>query len=302
MRGQTPVQLGILCFAESALPVCQRLHAGGLPFLLLNPGISCAGLAGHTRATLDELLAALPRPRTLWLIEPEQPLPQLMPLLLQALDTGDLIVDAGPTPYLESMRRARTAHANGFAYLDVGLSLNVWAAKYGFALMVGGDLPTIEATLPVLDLLAPLPRHGWLHCGPVGAGAFMRQVQREIETSVLRCLTDAHQTFDPQQTLQPAHHHLAPLWQQGSELRQKLAALAADYLCHTDPDQPFTPFLATAAPDPGLLPGIPQSWPALELARMIQFAADSSQHFERQIMALLQAYPGGFGASPAGAG
>lgn len=125
---------------------------------------------------------------------------------------------------------------------------------------------------------------------------FIRRLQREIENAVIQCLAQAHRKFDPSQAPPSAQEQLAPLWQQGSELRQKLSAQATEYLCHVDPDQPFSAFFPPLAEHASLLQHpYPHSWPALELARMIQLTSSSSQYFEQQIMALLRSHPNGFG-------
>lgn len=292
------MQLGVICFAASALALCRRLRAREQPFALLCPGVDSAELAPVAHATLAQLFAALPAPRTIWLLEPELPIAPVFPGLLQSMSPGDVIVDAGFCSATEAMHRERQAQELGVGYADVGISLNVWGARYGFAMLVGGEAATLQQAADGLNALAPLPQGGWLHCGPAGSGLFIRSLQREIESAVMRCISQAHQNFDPQQAAQPAEQQLAPLWQQGSELRQKLATLAADYLCQVDPDRPFISYFPPQTEAAAQLPHpYPHSWPALELARMIQFASSSSQQFEQQIISLLRNYPNGFGGA-----
>ncbi len=294
-----PVSLGVICFAASALALCRRLRASGQAFALLSPGVDSAELAPQAHATLAQLFAALPAPRTIWLLEPELPLAPVFPGLLQSMSAGDVIVDAGFCSATEAMQRERQAQQQGVGYVDVGIALNQWGAHYGFAILAGGTVAALQQAADGLNALAPLPQRGWLHCGPAGSGLFIRSLQRAIESAVMHSISQAHQNFDPQQTLQAAEQQLAPLWRQGGELRQKLAAQAAAYLCHIDPDRPFTAFFPPLAEHGALLPHPPpHSWPALELARIIQFASSSSQHFEQQIVNLLRNYPDGFGSTP----
>ena len=124
---------------------------------------------------------------------------------------------------------------------------------------------------------------GTLTTGSLSCTA-MRQLQRTVEDAVARSVSRAHQDFSTTGQLEINYPQIAQLWQEGSELRQSLQQQANRYLQQVDPDQPFEPFFASHSDTPG------HSWPALELARIIQFAVDGSQHFEQQVLTLLRRF------------
>ncbi|TXH05134.1 MAG: hypothetical protein E6R09_02430 [Rhodocyclaceae bacterium] len=283
------MQRGIICFSEAALWLCRRLAASQQTFALLCPGTDPAGLATQACQTLPELLGRLHPAREIWLLEPEPRVLPVFEMLLSDLLAGDVVVDAGNTDFRIAIQRQQQAALQGVAYVDVGIYLNPWGPQYGFALTVGGDHPALQQVAATLDALAPVPQQGWLHCGPAGSGLFMRQLQRTVEQAVARSVSRAHQDFH-RNGLQDIHYpQIAQLWQEGSELRHALQQLAGSYLGQVDPDQAFEPFYAVSHAD-----AAGHSWPALELARIIQFAADGSQHFEQQILALLRSAPGSY--------
>lgn len=289
------MQLGVICFSDSALSLCRRLVVAQQSFSLLCPGTNPAELAMHACATLPELLARLGQQKLIWLLEPDPPVLPVFDMLLEDLSAGDVIVDAGNTPFIESMARQQRAAAKGVGYIDVGIYLNPWGPQYGFALMVGGDQPALQQAAFSLDALAPKAQQGWLHCGPPGSGLFMRQLQRSVEQAVARSVSRAHQNFSNGEPQEIGYQQIAALWQEGSELRQILQQQVSDYLSRVDPDQPFAAFFETPLSANGSPPHT-ESWPAMELARIIQFAAAGTHHFEQQILTLLRTAPGGCSA------
>ncbi|MFO1385250.1 MAG: NAD(P)-binding domain-containing protein [Chitinivorax sp.] len=241
-------------------------------------------MADLTCQTLPALLGRLQPAREIWLLEPEPRVLPVFEMLLADLQAGDVIVDAGNTDFSVAIQRQRQAALLGVGYVDVGIHLNPWGPQYGFALMVGGNQAQLLQAQSGLDALAPMPQRGWLHSGPPGSGLFMRQLQRTVEDAVARSVSRAHQDFSTTGQLEINYPQIAQLWQEGSELRQSLQQQANRYLQQVDPDQPFEPFFASHSDTPG------HSWPALELARIIQFAVDGSQHFEQQVLTLLRRF------------
>lgn len=289
------MQLGVICFSDSALSLCRRLIVSQQSFNLLCPGTDPAELAVHACATLPELLARLGSQKLIWLLEPDPPVLPVFDMLLEDLTAGDVIVDAGNTPFIEALSRQQRAATKGVAYIDVGIYLNPWGPQYGFALMVGGDKPALLQAAFSFDALAPMAQQGWLHCGPPGSGLFMRQLQRSVEQAVARSVSRAHQNFSNGGPQEISYQQIADLWQDGSELRQILQQQANDYLSRVDPDQPFAAFFEAPIGTSGVTHHA-ESWPAMELARIIQFAADGTHHFEQQILALLRTAPSDFSA------
>jgi 6-phosphogluconate dehydrogenase len=158
-----------------------------------------AGAAGAI--TYEELVAQLEPPRVLWLMIPAAAVDGVIDGLRPLLARDDVIVDAGNSHFQEDLRRARPLAADGVHHVDVGTSGGVWGRTRGYCQMVGGDRAIVERIAPILTALAPsvsaAPRtpgrggapapeeQGWLHCGPHGAGHFVKMVHNGIEYGLM---------------------------------------------------------------------------------------------------------------------
>jgi 6-phosphogluconate dehydrogenase len=153
-------------------------------------------------ASLEELVASLPTPRTVWLMLPAGEITERsLTEVVQLLEPGDAVVDGGNTHYVDDLSRAAALEPLGIHYVDVGVSGGVFGLDRGYCLMVGGDDEVFERLDPVFRSLAPgvetAPRtrgrvgepaaveHGYLHCGPVGAGHFVKMVHNGIEYGLM---------------------------------------------------------------------------------------------------------------------
>ena len=155
-------------------------------------------------ASLEELVAALDAPRHVWLMVPAAYVHATVEQLAPLLDRGDTIVDGGNSWYRHDVDRAGPLAADhGIDYLDVGTSGGVFGLERGYCLMVGGDAGAVSRMAPIFDALAPglaaaertparaaagepaSVEHGWLHCGPSGAGHFVKMVHNGIEYGMM---------------------------------------------------------------------------------------------------------------------
>jgi 6-phosphogluconate dehydrogenase len=150
---------------------------------------------------LDELLRKLDRPRALWLMVPAAVVDGLVEQLADRLEAGDVLIDGGNSYYKDDIARAERLTPRQIHYLDVGTSGGVWGLERGYCLMIGGEAVAVERLRPVFEALAPgigdLPRtegrvgapapaeQGWLHCGPHGAGHFVKMVHNGIEYGIM---------------------------------------------------------------------------------------------------------------------
>jgi 6-phosphogluconate dehydrogenase len=153
-------------------------------------------------ASLEELVAALQAPRAVWIMVPAAVTGAVVDDLAPLLEAGDTVIDGGNSFYRDDIRRARSLADSGIAYLDVGTSGGVHGLDRGYCLMIGGDADAVTRLQPIFEALAPgveaAPRspsrlaeppgpaeHGWLHCGPSGAGHFVKMVHNGIEYGVM---------------------------------------------------------------------------------------------------------------------
>ena len=157
------------------------------------------GAAGST--SLADLVAKLNRPRAVWLMVPAAIVDRELADLTPHLDEGDTVIDGGNSYYHDDVRRAAMLKERGLHYLDVGTSGGVWGLDRGYCLMIGGDTEPVERLGPIFAALAPgvdaAPRtpgrekakgtaeQGYLHCGPSGAGHFVKMVHNGIEYGLM---------------------------------------------------------------------------------------------------------------------
>ena len=166
-------------------------------------------------SSLDELAAKLKAPRVVWLMVPAATVDKTLSDLAGRLQKGDIIVDGGNSCYTDDLRRVKELAPKGIHYVDCGTSGGVWGLERGYCLMIGGDAATVQYLDPVLAALAPgtgeIPRtpgreepggtagQGYLHCGPHGAGHFVKMVHNGIEYGIMACLCRGLQHPAPRQ-------------------------------------------------------------------------------------------------------
>lgn len=152
-------------------------------------------------ASLAEFSKKLKSPRTIWMMVPAAVVDLTLKALIPLIESDDVILDGGNSYYLDDIRRSADLRQTGIHYVDVGTSGGVWGSKRGYCLMIGGDDAVVQRLDPIFSALAPdidsAPRtpgrekaggtaeHGYLHCGPSGAGHFVKMVHNGIEYGIM---------------------------------------------------------------------------------------------------------------------
>jgi len=158
-------------------------------------------LGARGLTSLQAFVAALAPPRAVWVMVPAAAVDDLLAQLVPLLQRGDIVVDGGNSYYHDDLRRAAALRESGIQHVDVGTSGGVAGLERGYCLMVGGEDATVQRLAPVFATLAPGPGtseptpgrradagtadQGWLHCGPHGAGHFVKMVHNGIEYGVM---------------------------------------------------------------------------------------------------------------------
>ena len=189
------MQLGMVGLGRMGGNMTVRLSQAGHDVKTFDPKVD------STSSTLEELAGQLDAPRSVWLMVPAGIVDSIVSELAPHLAEGDTIVDGGNSYYVDDLRRSRGLEERGIHYVDVGVSGGVWGLRRGYCLMVGGDDEAVERLRPVFEALAPgvdaAPRtlgregdpapeeQGWLHCGPSGAGHFVKMVHNGIEYGIM---------------------------------------------------------------------------------------------------------------------
>jgi 6-phosphogluconate dehydrogenase len=152
-------------------------------------------------ASLSDLVKKLKKPRALWLMVPAAAVDKTIADLLPHLEAGDILIDGGNSYYVDDIRRAQELAAKRIHYVDVGTSGGVWGLERGYCMMIGGEKDVVQHLDPIFSALAPgrgdIPRtpgrekldgtaeQGYLHCGPNGAGHFVKMVHNGIEYGIM---------------------------------------------------------------------------------------------------------------------
>jgi 6-phosphogluconate dehydrogenase len=175
-------------------------------------------------STLEDLVAGLQPPRTVWVMVPSgDPTEQTILALAAVLDTGDTIVDGGNTKWHDDVRRAEALQVQGIHYVDVGTSGGVWGLEIGYCMMVGGEEEPVQRLAPILDVLAP--PDGWRHFGGAGAGHFVKMVHNGVEYGIMQAYAEGFELMYKSRF--PIElREVAGLWNRGSVVRSWLCELA----------------------------------------------------------------------------
>ena len=201
------MQLGMIGLGRMGSNMVRRLLKGGHECVVFDrsaaavTGMVEAGAAGT--ASLAAFAGHLTAPRAIWLMVPVGAVDATIAGLLPHLEAGDILIDGGNSHYVDDIRRAKALAPKRIRYLDVGTSGGVWGLERGYCLMIGGDADAVRHLDPIFATLAPgrgdIPRtpgrdqlladgtaeNGYLHCGPSGAGHFVKMVHNGIEYGVM---------------------------------------------------------------------------------------------------------------------
>jgi 6-phosphogluconate dehydrogenase len=229
-------------------------------------------------ASLDELIQKLQRPRAAWLMVPAGVVDSTLADLVPKLSEEDIVIDGGNSYYIDDIRRASELKAKKIHYVDVGTSGGVWGLERGYCQMIGGEVPIVRRLDPIFATLAPpmdaAPRtpgreklpastaeHGYLHCGPSGAGHFVKMVHNGIEYGMMAAYAEGlavlknanvgkkeHATDAETTPLRDPEHYLydlkmadvAEVWRRGSVIASWLLDLTAQALATDQELQKFS--------------------------------------------------------------
>ena len=186
--------------------------------------------------SLEALVAALPAPRTVWVMVPAgAPTSATVDTLGDLLSPGDLVIDGGNSKFTDDVVHAAQLAPKGIGYLDVGVSGGIWGLDNGYGLMVGGDPELVERLMPVFDALRPQgPREeGFVHAGSVGAGHYAKMVHNGIEYGLMQAYAEGYELLVAKDIVTDVHGTLKA-WTRGTVVRSWLLDLLVRAL-ETDP-------------------------------------------------------------------
>ena len=199
------MQLGMIGLGRMGANMVRRLMKGGhecVAFDMTPASVQALAKEGATGATsLDDFISKLKQPRAIWLMVPAAVVDSTLAQLVPKLAKDDILIDGGNSYYIDDIRRAEELKKKGLHYVDVGTSGGVWGLDRGYCMMIGGENDTVQRLDPIFKTLAPgigdiertpgrekvkgTAEQGYLHCGPSGAGHFVKMVHNGIEYGVM---------------------------------------------------------------------------------------------------------------------
>jgi 6-phosphogluconate dehydrogenase len=337
------MQLGVVGLGRMGAGLAKRLALAGHDCVAFDRhAAALAALDGTTvrRApSLAELVAALGKPRTIWIMIPAAAVDAVIAEIRPLLAAGDTVIDGGNSHFADDLRRTRELESAGIHYLDVGVSGGVFGLELGFCLMIGGEAPVVARLAPIFAALAPsappdpareppsqTARHGYLHCGPSGAGHFAKMVHNGIEyglmaayaegLNLLKHASAGRATAVPDAETAPLEHPeryaydfdlaaIAEVWRHGSVIRSWLLDLAARSLARGPGLESFGGRVSdsgegrwTAAAAIEL--GVPA--PVLAAALSARFGSRGADDFANRLLSALRHEFGGHAEPPSAPG
>ena len=273
------MQIGMVGLGRMGANMVRRLMRGGhacVAYDVNSSSVAALTKDGATGArSLEAFVGLLTKPRAIWMMVPAAVVEETITALAQHLDAGDILIDGGNSHYVDDIRRAAALKAKGIHYVDAGTSGGVWGADRGFCLMIGGEPEIVRHLDPIFATLAPpadsAPRtparaatptsastaeRGYLHCGPNGAGHFVKMVHNGIEYGMMAAYAEGlnilrHANIGTQQhdqdaettPLRHADHYqydfnladVTEVWRRGSVVASWLLDLTANALAR-DPN------------------------------------------------------------------
>ncbi|MGH7003886.1 MAG: phosphogluconate dehydrogenase (NAD(+)-dependent, decarboxylating) [Alphaproteobacteria bacterium] len=337
------MQLGMIGLGRMGSNMAQRLMKHGHECVVHDTRaesmaeLKALGAKGST--SLEEFVSMLSSPRAIWLMLPAAVVDTVLAQLVPLLDRDDIVIDGGNSYYHDDIRRSEALKAKGVHYVDVGTSGGVFGLERGYCLMIGGEEATVKHLSPVFAALAPgkgsiavtesrpensgTADQGYLHCGPHGAGHFVKMVHNGIEYGLMAAYAEGlnilrnadiglrtHEVDAETTPLQHPEHYryefnlpdIAEVWRRGSVISSWLLDLTADAL-HGDP---ALENYAGRVSDSGegrwtLMAAIDEAVPAPVLSAALQerFSSRGNADFANKILSAMRSEFGGHAEKPA---
>ena len=338
------MQLGMIGLGRMGANMVRRLVRGGHDCVVFDMSPKAVEELAKENAigaaSLDDLVKKLHKPRALWLMVPAAAVDKTIADVLPHLEPGDVLIDGGNSYYIEDMRRAKALAPKGIHYVDVGTSGGVWGLERGYCMMIGGEEAVVKRLDPIFAQLAPgvgeidrtpgrekvggTAEQGYLHCGPNGAGHFVKMVHNGIEYGIMAAYAEGfgilraanvgkktHEIDAETTPLRDPEHYqydlnlpdVAEVWRRGSVIASWLLDLTAAALL----DDPGLTKFAGRVSDSGegrwtIKAAIDEAVPApvLTTALYERFSSRNEAEFQDKLLSAMRYEFGGHVEKPVG--
>ncbi len=265
------MQLGMVGLGRMGANMVRRLIKGGHECVVFDRSPKAVEELAKEKAvaagSLQDLVKKLQKPRAVWLMVPAAVVDKTIAEVVPALERNDILIDGGNSYYVDDIRRAKELAPKGIHYVDVGTSGGVWGLERGYCMMIGGEQPVVKHLDPIFATLAPgvggiartpgretaggTAEQGYLHCGPNGAGHFVKMVHNGIEYGIMAAYAEGlgilraanvgkqkHEIDAETTPLRDPEHYqydldlpdIAEVWRRGSVIASWLLDLTASAL------------------------------------------------------------------------
>ena len=265
------MQIGMIGLGRMGANMARRLLAGGHQCVVFDRSPKAVQELTQEKAvgasSLADFVKKLEKPRAVWLMVPAAVVDKSIADLLPLLEKGDILIDGGNSYYIDDIRRAKELASMGIHYVDVGTSGGIWGLERGYCMMIGGEPEVVKRLDPIFARLAPgagdlartpgrekvdgTSEQGYLHCGPNGAGHFVKMVHNGIEYGIMAAYAEGlgilrsanvgrrEHAVDAETTplRDPEHYQydlnlpdIAEVWRRGSVIASWLLDLSASAL------------------------------------------------------------------------
>ncbi len=337
------MQLGMIGLGRMGANMVRRLIEGGHECVVYDMSAKAVEALAKERAigasSLQDFVQKLARPRAIWLMVPAAVVDKTIADLVPHLESGDILIDGGNSYYVDDIRRAKALTPKGIHYVDVGTSGGVWGLERGYCMMIGGEDAPVKHLDPIFARLAPgigtiertpgrekaggTSEQGYLHCGPNGAGHFVKMVHNGIEYGIMAAYAEGlgilraanvgkktHEIDAETTPLRDPEHYrydlnlpdVAEVWRRGSVIASWLLDLTATALL----EDPALAKFAGRVSDSGegrwtIKAAIDEAVPApvLTTALYERFASRGEAEFQNKLLSAMRYEFGGHLEKPA---
>jgi 6-phosphogluconate dehydrogenase len=326
------MQIGMIGLGRMGGNMARRLMRSGHHVVAYATDLGAVREIAHDGArgatSLDELVEQLAPPRTVWAMVPAGAVTeQVVTDLAKRLSADDVIVDGGNSFYKDDVRRAASLARQGIHYVDVGTSGGVWGLERGYCLMIGGEPEVVARLDPVFRTLAPglgsVPRtpgreaiggtaeQGYLHCGPVGAGHFVKMIHNGIEYGLMQAYAEGFDILlNARSTDLPEPHRyelplrdIAEVWRRGSVVSSWLLDLTAQALVESPSLSGYTGIVQDSGEGRWtVMAAIEEGVPAdvLSASLFVRFRSRQDHTFAERVLSAMRHKFGGHVERPSG--
>ena len=326
------MRLGMVGLGRMGANMVQRLLRGGHSCVVY--GLNSERVRALARegargaASLDELARNLDQPRAVWIMVPAgDPTEPTVMALSECMEPGDILIDGGNTYYKDDARRAQMLQERGIRYVDVGTSGGIWGAEHGYCLMIGGPAQAVQFLDPLFKTLAPgsgeitrtpnrsgsnsTAEHGYLYCGPAGAGHFIKMVHNGIEYGLMQAYAEGFDILvNAASSALPAEHRydlnlaaIAEVWRHGSVISSWFLDLIAIALAEDPALSDYTGFVQDSGEGRWTIQAaIEEAIPAHVLSASLyaRFRSRQEQSFAERLLSAMRHKFGGHVERPTG--